>query len=523
MSMTADAPVVTRHYIELARPEGSGPVADLERLVAGLDAAGLGRPDVPLSVAAALPVVLRDGGFRVTVCISHEPVPRLAGVWPGDVSAQNYGLAIDLGTTNVVGRLVELDTGRPLAESSRVNPQIAHGDDVLTRIHYCLKPGRLDELKSEAASCINELAAALSHAAGIQPSDICAVTVSGNTTMAHLFLGLDPYGICRAPYTPVANRFAAYPARLLGLSVCPEAPVHVLPNVGSYVGGDVVAGILVSGMHTREEMSILVDVGTNAETVIGNRDWLLVCAGAAGPALEGGVVRFGMRAMPGAIERVRVDGDTLEPEYSVIGGVNGEKARGLCGSALIDLLAELFTTGIIDGRGKFVTPAATRRVALHENVAAYTVVDAKDSAEGVDIVFTEKDIDNLIRTKAAMYTVLHVVTRELGLSFAELAGFFIAGTFGAYISAEKAVTIGMVPDIDIGRYKLLGNSSLAGAAKALVSRAAMAELYVIADAITYKEMNVSSEFMTEFRAAMFLPHTDSSLFPSLSRAHRNNG
>ncbi|MBI5694344.1 MAG: DUF4445 domain-containing protein [Nitrospirae bacterium] len=515
-----DGPLVTKHYLELTPPTGDDPLADLERLSAGLAASGvpgIEAIDVPLSVAAAIPAALRESGFRATASVGHGTGTRLVRVEPGDTTARNYGLAVDLGTTNVVGTLLDLNTGAALGEASEVNPQVVHGEDILTRIHFCLKAGNLELLQGEAAGCISTIAARLAVAAGISATDITCVSVSGNTTMAHLLLGLDPYNICRAPYVPAAFSFGTLRARDLRLAVNPEAVVYVLPNVGSYVGGDVLAGVLVSGMHGRDGVSILVDVGTNAEIVIGNRDWLLVCAGAAGPALEGGVVRFGMRAMPGAIDRVRIDPATFEPEFTVLGGV---KPKGLCGSALIDLLAELFTTGLIDGRGKFADPGLSRRIIELEGRRAYVVAYAPDTYDGadggLDIVFTENDIDNLIRTKAAMYTALSVVTRELGITFGMLENFFIAGTFGAYIAADKAVAMGMVPDIELSKYRLLGNSSLAGACRVLLSREALREIDAIASMITYKQLNVSTDFMSEFRAAMFLPHTDSSLFPSVT-------
>jgi len=505
-------PLVEKYYLKLSPPGLDDQTSDLERVRAGLKACGVEEVDAPLSVAVSIPRVLRESGFAVTVSVGHVGRPRLLGIEPGDTTGRNFGLAIDLGTTNVVGMLVDLSTGGTVAESSEVNPQVALGEDVLTRIHYCLNKGGLEELRARAVECINTLAARLAEKAGISPQEINCMSVSGNTTMAHLFLGLDPYHICRSPYVPVANRFGRIGAQEAGLDINPDGIVYVLPNVGSYVGGDVLAGILVSGMHSRKEVSLLVDVGTNAEIVIGNSDWLLVCAGAAGPALEGGVVRFGMRAMPGAIDRVIIDPASFEPKYSVIGG---GKAKGLCGSALIDLLAELFTVGLLDGRGRFAGPAKSARVIPYEGRAAYIVVPGGESATGQDIIITETDIDNLIRTKAAMYTVLSVVTRELGITFMELADFFIAGTFGAYIDAGKAVTIGMVPDIPLTKYRLLGNSSIIGACRVLAGRDETAELDRIASMITYKEMNVSTDFMSEFRAAMFLPHTDSSLFPGV--------
>jgi len=508
-----DGPLVKKYFLKLAPPSMEDSAADLERVIRSLSEVCPGEFDVPLSVASKIPDVLRQSGFELTVTVSFSDTRSIIDAEPGDTSGRCFGLAIDLGTTNVVGVLLDLAEGRQLGELSDVNPQIAHGEDILNRIHFCLKKGNLEELQRQAAGCINSIARRLSDAAGIGVHEIGCVSVSGNTTMAHLFLGLDPYNICRAPYVPVANHFGFFRAADLGLDINPEGAAYVLPNVGSYVGGDVLAGVLVSGMHERSEVSLMVDVGTNAEIVIGNRDWLLVCAGAAGPALEGGVVKFGMRAMPGAIERIKINPETMRSEYSVIGG-QGVKPRGMCGSALIDLLAELFLKGLIDGRGKFVEPFLPG-VRENDGLREYVVAPAADAEAGEDIVFTEADIDNLVRTKAAMYTALNVVTRELGMSFHDLAEFSIAGTFGAYIAADKAVAIGMVPDIELSKYSLLGNSSLKGACKTLLSREAINEVERIASMITYKELNVSTDFMSEFRAAMFLPHTDASLFPNI--------
>jgi len=336
--------------------------------------------------------------------------------------------------------------------------------------------------------------------------------VAGNTTMAHFLLGLDPYHLCRAPYVPVANRFPVARAAALRLAVHPDAPVVVLPNVGSYVGGDALAGVLVSGMHAREEVSLLVDIGTNAEIVVGNRDFLLVGAGSAGPGLEGGVVRHGMRAAPGAIERVAIDRESLLPAYEVIGG---GPPRGICGSGLIDLVAELFTAGVIDSRGKFVHPAESPRVRRRGGVDAFILADGGETATGAEIAVTQPDLDNLMLSKAAMYTMLTVMTEAAGVDFERLESFFIAGAFGAYVAADKAVAIGMVPDIELSKFRLLGNSSLAGAKRVLLSVGALGEIERIGRTMTYVEMNESREFMARFTAARFLPHTDLDLFPSV--------
>jgi uncharacterized 2Fe-2S/4Fe-4S cluster protein (DUF4445 family) len=330
--------------------------------------------------------------------------------------------------------------------------------------------------------------------------------------MGHLLLGLSPRQLCRAPYVPAANRFPVASAGELGIGVDPAAPVLLLPNVGSYVGGDALAGVLVAGMHEREEVSLLVDIGTNAEIVVGNRDFLLVGAGSAGPGLEGGVVRHGMRAAPGAIERIAVDPATREPSWSVIGG---GAPRGMCGSALIDLVAGLFLAGVIDARGKFVAPPAGPRVRACDGGACYVVAEAAASGTGAPLVLTQGDLDNLLLSKAAMYAMLTVMTGAAGVGFADLAGFAIAGAFGAYVDAAQAVAIGMVPDLPLERFCLLGNSSLAGAKRALLSRAALAEVERIGRMTTYVEMNTSEEFMGRFTAARFLPHTDLDLFPTV--------
>ncbi len=498
-------PLVKKYFLKLSQASDDDKTPDLERVLAGLRREGLDAGSVPVSVIRKISSALRDNNFEVTATVSLSEEPELIDIEPGSSAGRRstaFGLAVDLGTTNIVCSLIDLDTGSPTGMPvSDTNPQSVIGEDILARIHHCLKTGGLEELRLAAVGCVNAVAERLAASAGISAGDISCACISGNTTMAHFFLGLDPYNICRAPYVPAANRFGSFKAKDVGLNIRPEAPVVVLPNVGSYVGGDVLAGILVSGMADREGISILVDVGTNAEIIVGNRDWLVACAGAAGPALEGGVVSSGMRAAPGAIDRITI-GDKHDPSFSVIGDVT---PVGMCGSALIDLLSELFRTGLIDGRGKFV-PGRTERVVETESGPAYRVAD--------NIFFTERDIENLVRTKAAMYTALTVIISEIGITFNDIESFFVAGTFGEYIAADKAVSIGMLPDIPIEKFRLLGNSSLKGAVMALLDIKAIEQIEKIASMITYRELNASAEFMSLYRAAMFLPHTDASLFPN---------
>jgi len=507
-----DGPVVRRIRLELRQPTGTDHAGDLDRVLGGLEARGLGGVQAPLPIVAGLPRRLRAAGFRVDATVALVPVPTLLRVEAAGATSRNLGLAVDLGSTNIVGALVDLDSGETLGERSALNPQVEHGEDILARTHLCLHPGGLERLQALAVAAVNEIASQLAGAAGATAGEISCVCVAGNTTMAHFLLGLDPYQLCRAPYVPVANRFPIVRAGELGLGVDPAAPVIVLPNVGSYVGGDALAGVLVCGMHEREGISLLVDIGTNAEIVVGNREFLLVGAGSAGPGLEGGVVRHGMRAAPGAIERIAIDRRSLLPSFAVIGG---GAPRGVCGSGLIDLMAELFAAGLVDGRGKFVLPSPSPRVVVREGVPCFVIAAAPETGGRGEILFTQADMDNLMLSKAAMYTMLTVMTEAAGVAFDELEQFFIAGAFGAYVAADKAVTIGMVPDIPLERYRLLGNSSLEGAKRALLSLDALEEIERIGRRMTYVEMNESREFMNGFMAARFLPHTDLDLFPSV--------
>jgi uncharacterized 2Fe-2S/4Fe-4S cluster protein (DUF4445 family) len=346
----------------------------------------------------------------------------------------------------------------------------------------------------------------------MKPDSLVGLCAAGNTTMSHLFLGLDPYWICREPYIPSINRFDAIFATCLDLSIHPYAPVLVIPNVGSYLGGDLIAGILASGMTHRDEISLLVDVGTNAEVVIGNRDWLAGCAGAAGPALEGGVARMGMTASPGAINKALLDPDSGRFRLETIGG---KPPMGICGSGLIDLVAQLFLAGMIDFRGQYVESRCGSRLREIDGIKHFIVVPSQDSATGNELTLNQKEIDSVIRSKAAMYTILSTITQMTNVSIKEISEFYIAGTFGTYMDVRSAIDIGMIPDLSLDIYKPLGNSSLAGATMALLSRAAKEEIYNIRDRVTYIELNVNQEFMSLFSAAKCIPHTDRSLFPSV--------
>jgi uncharacterized 2Fe-2S/4Fe-4S cluster protein (DUF4445 family) len=507
-------PWVKKVYLELPAPRLGNNQADVDRLMRGLSSLFPHcRLHAPYAQWNSISRTLRRSDFKVTVTLTFKESQEaeIAGVEAGDARDRLYALAVDLGTTTVVLQLIDLSTGRLLEEISVENPQVQYGGDVLTRIQFAAEEGGLILLQSLVRDCINHNLAHLCRRRGVEPDWIHAAAIAGNTIMTHLFLGLDPYYIRREPYIPVINRPGMIRARELGLNLNPWAYVFVFPNIGSYFGGDLISGILSSGIYKNKETSLLVDIGTNAEVVLGNRDWLLACAGAAGPALEGGVVQMGMRAGDGAIDHLRINPETLVPEYSVLGE---GRPRGLCGSAIIDLAAELFLRGIIDMRGAF---RPERGVPLKETEEglSYVVVPGNQTAHGRDIEISQVDIDILLRSKAAMYTILKTLTDEVGVTFEDIGRFYMAGTFGTYIQPRNAVILGMVPDMPLERFVPLGNSSIRGAYLVLTDEGLRKDIETICERLTYLELNVNQLFMNLFSAARFIPHTDRNLFPSV--------
>jgi len=491
--------------------------------------------EIPFDRVVRLCRLFRQWGFSGIALVNDLPDRWVLADFLPEPPAVLPAMALDLGTTHLEATLIDLLTGKTLATAGRENAQIKYGADILSRIHQATgvrrqmrevepsfsDPGLLD-MQRCIVSCINELAAELAAAGGMAIGVIRALSVSGNTVMTHLLLGLDPFHICREPYIPMVNMTEPMEGRELGLALHPAAPVWIMPSVGSYFGGDLISGILASGLASSEQVRMLIDVGTNAEVVLGNKDWLIACAGAAGPALEGGVARMGMRAAPGAIEYVAIDPATYAMEVRTIGGV---PARGLCGSGLIDLVAALYLAGIIDIRGKFKGPGREddparaafmrERLVMRGEQRAFKVVAASDAGATHDVFLEQIDLDAMIRSKAAMYAILSTLVNQVGLAFADLAEICVAGAFGNHINPRAAITLGMLPDLDLSVYRAIGNSSLQGAREVLSSRAARQECLDIVSKITYIELNVNQEFMIRFSGSRFIPHTDPSLFPSV--------
>ena len=507
--------------IEIERPVLGNNLADCQRLemalkkVLGKDENGASpRVHIPWHLVASLPSRLRKADFRArAVLFKDRRSWRLVELLNPKHDRPVLGAAVDIGTTRIVIRLLDLETGEGLGEAGLDNPQAAIGPDVLARIHHSAKPGGLETLRDLVISAVNRHLEALAGAAGWTREDIYLVAGAGNTAMTHLFLGIEAFDIIREPYIPCTNIPDTLEARKIGLDIHPGGQVFLFPNIGSYFGGDLLAGIIYSDLDRRELPSLVVDVGTNAEIVVGCQDWLIACAGAAGPALEGGVSKMGMTAGPGVIDRVGIDPVTRAVEVHTI---EEEPPVGICGSGMIDLAAALFLSGMVDIRGKFVPETCKDRLIEMEEIPAFVLVRAEDSGTGEPICLTQVDLNSLTSSKAAMYTILEVIVKNTaGLEFQDLESFYVAGTFGSFINPESAIAIGMIPDLPRSVFQVLGNSSLGGAAMLLTDPDAFDRVMAIRETITYIELNVNQEFMNMFSGAKFYPHTDRSRFPSV--------
>jgi len=469
--------------------------------------------------------ILREADWRVTSVVEMgtwdrpECPARLVNLRPGFSEETLWGAAIDIGTTTVTVYLVDLVTGEVQAQAADYNDQIARGEDVISRIIYTVKSGRADpdanrrEMQELVVGTINRLVEQVAQQAGIAAVDIDKAVVAGNSTMIHLLLGLGANSIRLDPFITAVNHPPVLTGEQLGLAINPAGTVDCLPGVASYVGSDITAGVLSSRMNEATDLTLFLDVGTNGEMALGTADWLITCACSAGPAFEGAGVIHGMRATEGAIEEVWVNKETLEPDYRVIGNV---PPRGLCGSALINLLAELFVTGVIDKAGTVKLDLGTLRVREGEYGPEYVVAWAEETAEGIgDIVLTKSDVDNLLRAKAAIYAGFDVLARAVGVDLVDVEQILIGGNFGKYINVEKAIQIGLLPDADWEKFHFLGNTAVRGAYMALLSRNARSQITSIAGMMTYLELSADNTFYDVFTSALFLPHTDWERFPSV--------
>ncbi|MFA6332857.1 MAG: ASKHA domain-containing protein [Methanoregula sp.] len=510
-------PSVRKYYVELQPPSLADPSPDLSRLLWGIQKGGgpiAEQMYAPLEVLRDIPGILRHSEWKVTGTIGLVPGGyRLIDLQANDTSKRVYGAGVDLGSTTIVVYLWDLVTGKVVSVASNYNKQISCGEDILARVNFARKNG-LTKLQALAAESINQALTSASNTAGIDREDIYEVVIAGNTVMTHMLLGIDPAYMIAEPYVPVVRRALSVAAGRLGVTCNRNGGVFLFPAVSDFIGGDIIADILACGMGEREEISLLVDIGTNFEVVLGNNEWMFSCAGAAGPALEGGEVLFGMRANPGAIEKITIDPATLDPKYSTI---NGIRPRGICGSGLIDLLAELLVSCVIDRTGRINMEISNPRIRRNSHFPEYVIAWAKETEIGKDIVITENDIKNLIMSKASIHAACLTLMKEAGVSRHEITTIYFAGAFGNYLDKKNATIIGLIPEINPDQIKNIGNGAVAGANIALVNRRARKTLDAIAHRIAYIELNAENSFMDEYTGSTFLPHTDLALFPGVQK------
>jgi uncharacterized 2Fe-2S/4Fe-4S cluster protein (DUF4445 family) len=512
---------VRKFFLEIEPPSLADNTDDLARLRRDLQAqheVDAQRMTADLATLRRLGPVLREAQWKVTAVLemdtwaSPDGPPRLVDILPGDQTGSLWGVAVDIGTTSNVVYLVDLLTGKVVDTASEYNRQISRGEDIISRIIYASKGDGLSELQGLVVGTINGLLGQLTERNHITTSEIYKMTVAGNSTMIHLFMALPPEPIRLEPYVTVTNQPPPVRAAELGVAISPSASIDCLPGVGSYVGADITAGVCSSNMCESSEVSLFIDIGTNGEIVLGDCDWLISCACSAGPAFEGAGVQDGMRATAGAIEEVWIDDNTFEASYRVIGD---ELPRGMCGSGLISLLAELFISGVMDKGGNINVDLDTPRTREGDHGPEYVVVPAEETATGRDIVINKVDIDNLLRAKAAVYAGFSVLARSVGIDLSTVRHILIAGAFGQYLDVENAIQIGLLPDVPRDRFKFLGNTSIRGAYMALASRESRQGIAELAQRMTYLELSADNTFHDEWISALFFPHTHITEFPSV--------
>ncbi|HTZ11817.1 MAG TPA: ASKHA domain-containing protein [Candidatus Margulisiibacteriota bacterium] len=509
-----DSPFATKLYLSLSQPTFDDRISDLERLSRHIRLkADIPKMQTGLYNLRQLGELLRDSEWKVTVTLGkRNDTVEIVLIEPGDTSSRNFGFAFDIGTTTISAQLIDLNSKKILGTKATYNKQAHFGSDVITRIVYAQQEEGLQRLHNAVADTMNEMIRELVQEHGIDLNDATCVLCAGNTTMMHLLLSIDPAHIRKEPYVPTANFLPVIRALEAGININPRGLLANVPGVASYVGGDVTAGVLSCGLYKEDDLCVLIDIGTNGEVVVGNKEFLVACAASAGPAFEGSGVACGMRSSRGAIQKVSINPGNLEVNYGTIGDA---KPRGICGSGYIDLLAEMFNTGIIDKGGKIKMASGGRRIRQSEFGREFIVAFKEESDASADIVITEADIENLKRAKAAIYSATSILIKHLGLDFSQVKKIFIAGGFGSCLDVSSAVNIGLLPDLERSKFVFVGNSSLAGARSILLSYEAMKKAEDIAGKITYFELSVEPGYMDEYMAALFFPHTDLDKFPSV--------
>ncbi|MCM8824640.1 MAG: ASKHA domain-containing protein [Candidatus Omnitrophica bacterium] len=508
------SPLTHKIFLSLPEPSIQDSISDLERLNRALIVYGIKDPDVDLHLIRKLPRILRESNWKITAVIGlFEGRKKIITIEPGDTSGRNFGLAIDVGTTTIVVSLIDLKDGKTIGTEISFNRQATHGEDIISRIVYAEDKEGLEQMHHLVVETINEVIKTLADKNMIRYDEITVGVCSGNMTMIHLLLKIDPSFLRREPYTPALNFFPVLSAADVGIRINPAGLLYVVSGASSYVGGDITSGVVITGIFQQENMQMLIDVGTNGEIVLGNRDWLICCSASAGPAFEGSGVKDGMRAVSGAIYSFTlVDADNAS--YSVIGDV---APVGICGSGYIEILAEMFHTGIIDRSGGLLEKS--KRVRNGTDGMEFVVAYGNETGHGRDIVITQIDIENLLRAKAAIFAGIRSLMRKMGFSFSEIQRFYIGGGFGNYLNIKKSIAIGLFPDLNAEKFVFMGNTSLAGARAILLSEDARLMAKELTRKMTYLELSRESSYTEEYLSALFVPHTNEELFPSVFDEH----
>lgn len=506
-----------KEYLSLKMPTEDQSISDQKRIQLALGVLGYAPVTIPLQIQRRLYPLCRDAGFDITVTlVRRETDWVLTEIEPGDRRQQHYGLAVDYGSTTIVMQLVDMNSGAVVGEEKLVNGQVAYGTDILTRITWSLEDAsHRDVLQAATVETFRQLMEQLMESTGIDPRRCHAMVVSGNTTMIHFLLKLNAWTVFSAPYAPVVSDPGFFWGRELGMDF--DGLVYIIPAASNYIGGDIVSGLLKLDIHKRDEIGLFFDIGTNGELVIGCKDWMLAGAGAAGPALEGYISQFGMRAAPGAIDTVIIDQDQLS--FTTI---DGQKPVGICGSGIIDLIAQMRLSGWIDIAGE-LEPAASHRIRYLENEGQFAAVYAteEESASGQPLYFSQTDIRQYLDTKAAAYTMIDCLLESAGIAEDAVDRCYLSGAFSAHSNLESAITVGIFPDLPREKYTGIANTSLEGARILLLERNRLQEAVELAENMYCVQFASIPDFLIRMQAAKFIPHTDMKRYPSVAQRIHN--
>ncbi len=510
-------PPVEKIYLELAPAVVGDNQADMARIINHLRFNhNEHRLNMNLDLIRKIPDLIRQGDFKVTATIvrpvREDGKNEIVNIEPFDTTARNFGIAVDVGTTTVYGQLLDLQTGEVLAQHGEFNSQISYGEDVISRIVFAEKGDGLEVLHKKIIETINKIIREILSEGGVGKHEITTITLAGNSTMTQLLLKINPAYLRREPYVPASVMYPPFRAREIDIDLADHTIALIYPGVSSYVGGDIISGVMASGMYRSPELTLYMDIGTNAEIAIGHKDWMVCTAASAGPAFEGGGVKFGMRATKGAIEDFSINPETYEPMLITVGN---KKAKGICGSGLITLAAKLLETGVIDSRGKFNRTLNTPRIRQTEGIWEYVLVYKENTAIDRDITITEPDLDNLIRANGAMFSAALTLLEEIGMSITDVERIILAGGFGSYVDLQSAITIGLLPEIDPEKVTYLGNGSLLGCKINALTNALRRDVMKVVNMMTNFELASTRSYMDHYMGALFLPHTEMNYFPKV--------